>query len=388
MRIWLTKGAILTPSYYDFISTYSESLTVKELMKKRNIVPHCISLHRNAAYFVEFKDGDNPYNVRKYSLLQVSQKDHSKYCYIVPLKDFISYCDDLDVASRHIVWLSHSARCGSTLWGQIFNALPGWNVVSESLFFTHSLLYERPFGDVVTYSKTKQFAQLVVAGFKFHVSRFPDDHGVLFKMSTHDCHLLSPVHKYFKNMVVLHAYRNALDSSKSWYNSVIGFDVILSIKYLFGRALDIRHRSEYIALDVFSLYTQSLFKSMENLDTFRPQGLFEWYLFLWCSFNDGIRDAERDGIVVKYLKYESLMEDKETYIRKLFDYLGICQDQVSVALEATEVDSQAGTFLSHETRKNNKRWIRTDENARRATSILNTMGYPDLDTDLTFENTL
>ena len=116
MRIWLTKGAILTPSYYDFISTYSESLTVKELMKKRNIVPHCISLHRNAAYFVEFKDGDNPYNVRKYSPLHVSLKDHSKYCYIVPLKDFISYCDDLDVASRHIVWLSHSARCGSTLW--------------------------------------------------------------------------------------------------------------------------------------------------------------------------------------------------------------------------------------------------------------------------------
>ena len=88
------------------------------------------------------------------------------------------------------------------------------------------------------------------------------------------------------------------------------------------------------------------------------------------------------------MKYECIIENKETYIRRLFDYLGIDQQWVATGLKATETDSQADTFLSHEVRKFSKHWTRTDEAVRRGNLILNGMGYPDLDADFVFENTL
>ena len=120
MRIWFTNTAVVAPSYFDFISIYAQSITVEELMGK-NIALHCLSMDTKSAHFVEFKDGDDPYDVRKYPLLQFSQKAHSKYLYIMPLDEFFTYCDSQDVASRRVVWLNHSVRCGSTLWCQIFH---------------------------------------------------------------------------------------------------------------------------------------------------------------------------------------------------------------------------------------------------------------------------
>ena len=388
MKIWLSNTVIFAPSYFDFVSTYCESITVKDLMK-RLIVLHSVSLDTKSAYFVEFNEGDNPYNVRKYSLLQVSQKAHSKYLYIMSLDDFISYCDSLDVAWRRVVWLSHSARCGSTLWGQIFNALPDWGVVSESSFADHILIYERPTEDLIAYSKSSEFGRIAVAGFKFHVSRFRDDQSVLFKTSSLDSHILPHIHLYFTNMTVLHAYRNALPSAKCWYNSSLSsMTQALPVDYMHKRISDVENRREYILTEIFDLYSQAMLKTKSVIDKLRPEGLFEWYLFLWCSFNDAICDAERNGIKVKYLKYESLMEDKETYIRKLFDYLDIHQELVMSGLKVTETDSQADTFFSHESRKFNKQWTRTEEAVRRGNLILNGMGYPDLDGDFVFENTL
>ena len=287
MRIWFLSTAIFAPSYFDFISTHCESITVEDLMKRR-IILHSVSLDTKSAYFVEFNDGDDPYNVRKYSLLQLSQKAHSKYLYIMSLDNFISYCDSLVVASRRVVWLSHSARCGSTLWGQIFNALPDWGVVSESSFADHILIYERLTEDLIIYSESSELGRMAEAGFKFHGSRFRDDQSVLFKSSSLDSHILPHIHRYFTNMTVLHAYRNPLPSAKSWYNSSISsITQVLPIDYMYKRVLNTDNRREYILAEIFDLYSQAMPKSRALIEKLRPDGLFEWYLFLWCSFNDG-----------------------------------------------------------------------------------------------------
>ena len=257
----------------------------------------------------------------------------------------------LQLLRLSVVWLSHSARCGSTLWSQIFNALPGWGVVCENLFLTHTLLHERPFGDVVTFSKSEELAKLAVAGFKFHISRFEDNQSVLFKMSNQDPHLLMPAYQYFKNMTVLHAYRNALPSAKSWYNTIEGLNQLLPLEYSTEKMLNPRRRSEYLIRETYAFYTQSWSQWAAFLERVQPENLFEWFLLLWCSLNHGVRLAQEAGVKVKFVKYEDFQENKETCIRKVFDYLGVDQNLVPLAMDATQADSQTGTLLSHEMRK-------------------------------------
>ena len=207
----------------------------------------------------------------------------------------------------------------------------------------------------------------------------------MFKIGNLDGYVLRHVHQYFTNITVLHAYRNVLPSAKSWCNIS---PQSAEVQYRYERMLDTDHRDEYLLREILSGYTQCLPKYVIAVEKFRPESFFEWYLLLWCSFSDAIYESREDGIDVKYLKYESLIENKETYIRKLFDFLSINQEWVTVALQATETDSQAGMFLGREARRKNRRWERTDEAVRRANAILAEMGYPDVDTDFTFENTL
>lgn len=363
-------------------------MTLDELME-RNVILHCLSTEMKLAYLVQFSDGDDPYNVRKYPLLVVSQKCYSRYVYIVQLDDFIKYCDTLDVASRRIIWMSHSVRCGSTLWGQIFNSLPDWGVVSESMFAVHTLLHERSFGDLATYGASAEFGELVMAGFKFHISRFTNGQSVLFKVALLDHYVLPHIYRYFTDITVFHAYRNVLPSARSWYNSIIAKEEkALPVDYAYNRILNPNSRNEYLVSEIFALYTQRLATSIEAVNVLRPKGLFEWYIFLWCSKNSTVRISERNGIEVKCLRYECLLENKEKYIRKLFQYLDIYNEWVSTAVKATDQDSQSGIFLSHSERQANMKWKRTEEAVKRANQILSGLGYPGVDSDFKFENTL
>ena len=251
LRIWFTNTAVVAPSYFDFMSMYTQLITVEELMGKNNAL-HCLSMDTKSAHFVEFKDGDDPYDLHKYPLLQFSQKAHSKYLYIMPLDEFLTRCDSQEVASRLVVWLNHSVHYGSTLWCQIFHSLPEWRVVSESIFTTHTLFYERYTDDLLVYSKSKEFAKLVIAGYKFHVSRCGEEQSVVFKIANLDGYVLRHVHQYFTNITLLHAYRNVLPSAKSRRNIS---PQLAEVQYRYDRMLGADHCDEYLLREILSGYT-------------------------------------------------------------------------------------------------------------------------------------
>ena len=91
---------------------------------------------------------------------------------------------------------------------------------------------------------------------------------------------------------------------------------------------------------------------------------------------------------MKYVKYQNFQENKETWIRKVFDYLGVDPSFVPLAMDATKADSQTGTVIAHEERRQNRHWIRTEESVNQCNQILQFMRFSDLDADFVFENTL
>lgn len=375
------------PGPHDFIGRYTGRVSVEQLMR-RNISLYCLSIHHDIACFVEFKGGDNPFNCRKYPLLFVAQKEFSLHVYIMPLPLFLQFTNRLDEQSRRVVWMFHSARCGSTVWSQVFNALPGWGVISESVYMSNIIIHETGTGDVLSVTSTKQFKALALSGLKFNLSRFPSGHSIFIKAGNHDTHLLEAVSEYLNDLTIMHCYRNALPSAESWYYTLSKLAEISPLLYLLERAKQDGWHESRVLKEIVHIYTQSWPESIDILQQVGPEGLFEWFLVIWCTFNCRIRAAKESGTKIACIKYEDMQHDNEGVIKKLFNHLEIDPTLFEVATEATRSDSQSNTFLSRDKRIGNRCWVRTTESDKRSNTILAKMGFPNLDGDFLLEDTL
>ena len=104
----------LCSEYFAFLSVPYGWTSVDQLLKK-SVSVHSMSYETQAVYLVEFDDGLEQYNTRKHSIIPYSQRELARNFYVVPLDVFYSFTNKLDTTSRHLVWMTHVSRCGSTV---------------------------------------------------------------------------------------------------------------------------------------------------------------------------------------------------------------------------------------------------------------------------------
>ena len=384
-RIWFRNEAFPLSHYFSFISTHIKYLSVDEMLE-RPISLYTISPRRKAAYFVELPDGGDPYDTKKYPFLFHVQKGASKFLYVIPLDDFYRYTDSLNVSSRRIVWCHYSLRCGSTVWCQMFNDLPGWSVISESGYMNYNLLERDPSENFAAYTNSDEFSKMAVNGFKFNVSRFPKEHSLFVKTQVLDINMLLHISKHFDRLTVVHTYRDVLPSAKSWYNTIIESRVPAEALYLVKKSRFIP--MDRLLKDWLNIFTQAWPATIKQMPFVEPQNSFEAFTMIWCSANDAIRKAQECGLAIHCVKYERLMENQQAMIRKVFEVIDIPEKLIEAALEALERDSQASSPYSHEQQKKNSKWNQSIESVQRCDQILNLMEFPNLGEDFTLPHTL
>lgn len=383
VRATLPMYPHILPNLGDFICTHHDFIGINELMTLP-VSLYFLSTDLQLAYLVRVKGDADVYNTKKYPFVHYGQKRDAVYAYVVPLARFYRYVDTLDVIDRRVVWIHHSFRCGSTIWAQIFHDLPGWTVISENLFHPHTMIGELPVDEAFEFSKSGEFRQMALAGFKFNVSRAPADHNVVVKGAYHEGYLFDTVAPTFKNMTILHVYRNVLPSGKSMYNAFIHFD---NIEMMFERAGNQFFWSEYYMRNIAGAYTMSWPDTVAAIRQTPPTDIFEWFVAVWCSLNSiALKNIHKYDI--KCIKFEHFQSDKKSSIDKVFRYLDIDQSLAASALQSVERDSQANTYISHKERAKSKMWQRIEESVKRCNRILQTLGFPDIDSDFTMPNTL
>ena len=388
MSIQMSSRVLPIPKHYSYISTHIAFITVEELLRLP-ISLHCISLEQRKAYFVEMSDGSNPYNTRRFSIQFVSQRELGKYLYALPLDQFYQYVEGLDLSQRRVVWLFHSARCGSTVWAQVFNELPNWGVVSECNFLLHSLMYENNSEPINNFLHSETFARATLAGFKFNVSRFPESYSIFVKGATfQDLSLLHPVAKYFKNLKLLFSYRNCLPSTESWSQAFAKYKLMFLESS--RRIVNGKYTNDYISLFIVGAHTQWWLHPARSrvIPNPVPVSQFEWYVVYWCSMVCGVRRAQEQGYGVHCIKYEDMQADCEGLIRRVFNHLGIDESLVAMALQSTRQDSHADTYFSHRKRKDRVNSETLTESLSRANKILEYYDCLSLNSDLVMPSTL
>lgn len=364
-----------------------ETFTTTDILFKKNI--HLLSLSKTEATFVELNEGIDAYNTRQYPILFLVQTQYARRVMKVPIDIFYKLANQLDVSDRHVVWMFHSVRCGSTAWAQVFNSLPGWSVISDSqsLYVTVSYCLDTP--DMSSFAHTVEYSRMAQAIIKMNLSKMPAGQHVLWKGTVHDDHLIPIIAKHFPEHRMLFAYRNVLPSGVSFYKAFASIPFMKNKDaHLSKNPFDTSPYSSVKTTRLF--YTNGYDWDMckRVIDEVRPQGTFEWYMFMWAAKVTATLEARLKGVVIQPIKYEHLQSQPKITITKVLDYLGIPTEYVDTALKALEDDSQENTFFSRKRRARFADWIRTDESVRRCNQILQAFNLPSLDSDYIMDDTI
>ena len=117
------------------------------------------------------------------------------------------------------MWLFYSARCGSTAWSQIFNALPNWTVISESFTHVYNMICTETDFDLKELSETSRYEEMVVSLIKMHLKLAPKGNNSLFKGTATDVHMIPTIRKRFPKHKILFGYRDVLPSARSYFQA-------------------------------------------------------------------------------------------------------------------------------------------------------------------------
>ena len=379
--------------YTPLISPNSVIVT-HECFKNADIVLqphiHLLSIEDDQARFIEFdKDiGMEVLNTRKYPLLISAQVSKAKKIINVPRNDFDEIVSGLEIGQGDVVWLFHSARCGSTAWSQIFNALPNWTVISESFTHVYNMICTETDFDLKELSETSRYEEMVVSLIKMHLKLAPKGNNLLFKGTATDVHKIPKICKRFPKHKILFGYRDVLPSARSYFQAFAA-DMEFLVDYCINPWLKKVRYDDVRARQSWLLFTNGYDKdqSLAAIRLAMPDpSIMEWYVLSWAGIMIMMSEFQLKGVPFKSIKYEDLKTQPAELLQRVFEYLGIPTRYTNLALQTLKEDSQTGLFFDHDKRKHLAVWTRTGSSVSKCNAILDHFNLPDLDSSYFMTN--
>lgn len=373
---------------HNFITTHERFAPARTVLRQ-NV--QLLSITEDVAIYIEMDPSIEPFNIRQNPILFMVQTLNVRKLIFLPRRLFEELMNEIDIEDREVVWLFHSARCGSTLWAQIFYTLPNWTVISETQVSLHSLIHDGTVNDVEAYSKSAEYENMVVAFIKSYLRLVPAGNSVFWKaQGVLTEHMIPIINKRFPKHKIMFAYRDILPSAKS-YQRFLGPNIFYEQRFKQVKA-DIDNeapigRSRFGRLFFTSgCDIKACTKAIKDSDL-QPY-VFEWFVLQWAARMRIMMRHQSNGISLKCIKYDDLNRDTKGTISKVFSYLGISLDAVDLAAKAIEQDSQAGLVFSKENRVKDQGWTRTDEAVERCNIVLTSFGFTDLNAKVTMKDTI
>ena len=126
---------------------------------------------------------------------------------------------DKSECEHNVVWMFHTARCGSTLLCQMFYTLLDWTVFATSQTMVYSVLHAQSTTDMTTFSQSKFFEDLVVTHIKSHLRLVPEGNSIFWKTFPFlDEYMIPIIHKKFPKHKITFSYGNPFAAAKSFHN--------------------------------------------------------------------------------------------------------------------------------------------------------------------------
>ena len=387
LQITYRQVHTLGSSRYTFCTTH-ESFAPANIVLRPNVI--LFSIEDEQVKFLEFDPSIEPLNTRKNPILAFTQITAPRRMIIIPrfvLPQLVEQLGNVD--NKEVVWMFHTSRCGSTIWAQIFNALPNWTVISEDLTMSQSMTYSRHITNLSEFAKSKEFEEMVTAYIKLYLNIVPKGNSLLWRalgVSGGTEFMVPIIRKRFPKHKLLFSYRDVLPTAKSFVRALAPLPRIAQ----YTRTIDIESErpneaTKYARLIYTSGFDIGVCRQVLRKVQLQPN-VFEWYVFSWATKIKTFQEYLAAGIPIKCLHYNNLIENPQRVVKEVFLHLGIPEDLVETGVKSMEYDSQSGLIIDQKQLKKVDGWKRDEAQVKRCNRVLELFGLPNIDSEFSMHN--
>ncbi|KAF6019417.1 hypothetical protein EB796_022264 [Bugula neritina] len=352
LKVWFhSSGRLLNFSLrHHFLSTHVNFVHPNYALQKHITL---MTVTDKEAIFSIQGECDDVLNVRKWPFLNVGHPTTAKHLLIMPISSMIKLGEELGDPKAKVIWIYHTARCGSTAMSQVFNSLPDVVSISEPncLFSLDMAFKEKYFkekkGSWITSDEYQQIyknaVRLLVKPYKRDANVFAvRSHGYATKA---DLHLIP---KLFPQFIGIFMYRNVKEQAISLTRMTKGI-------FLHGECALAIIKSPILS----RLFPNIRPSNLLSCSCSEPRHL-EWLfkrenMIKSCDFINAViqfsgacfhyKEVVAKGLPVVAVKYEHLQEDKTRLFKILFEHAGLemTLERERLIDQALSEDSQKGT---------------------------------------------
>jgi Sulfotransferase domain len=333
----------------DFDVVAGGSCNANLVLENANINLYCLDFENQQAIFVETPEALDLFDA---PFLYQAQYENAQRLIAVPIEILHGLAEQIQIQRSSQVFLYSVGRCGSTLLSRVFMEVPNAKRLSEPDVLSQLVALKNPDPNLND-ELVKLIKSCLTILCKPTGSKYPEF--IVIKFRSFGIELADLIESIFPQAKSIFLYRNAEDVVKS---SVAAFAEMSEA---------IRAISQNI--DTYSRFVP-LLKEYESIIDFDDPSCADIYTTMWLSVMQRYLQIHGDGIFMKSIKYETLIENPQSTVAELFQYCGIPESEVVLACRVLQEDSQSGSNLSRDKISRQYHFIDDDAIKERVRHIL------------------
>jgi hypothetical protein len=288
---------------------------------------YCLDFPARQAIFVETTPN---LDLSRAPFVFLKQYLEAKRALRVPFAALEALAQQVRLPDR-IAFIFSIGRCGTTLANAMLNRVDSVWSLSEPDAHLNLVMNRALIDDDDRLSLTLACTRLM---FQPPTGRLADT--IALKFRSQSLFNAAFYHAAFPDAAFVFMYRDGADWARSFhrFETNLGFDPVLDMRnrdylwWILSAATDPAYMAPFLDLDAEAVFLDELFAPAFALH-------LDEYLRLFA-----------DGVPFAALRYEELNRDRRAAAARLFAHCGLPIDQVPVALDAFERDSQEGTAVA------------------------------------------
>ncbi|MGI9326307.1 MAG: sulfotransferase, partial [Pseudomonadales bacterium] len=246
-----------------------------------------------------------------------------------------------------LIVIANPARSGSTLLQHMLNQVNGVVSLGEP----NPALYVRYFRDIVERTCTHSEAEEMLS-WSIRLLTAPwAGQTVVLKLRASEMPLLSLLHELRPDAKTIMIYRDAFAVGASWKNQASNWET-------WGSDFELEEVSSTFLSTKQTQETIRRWMNLSSLDRV-PQVIAS--LSLWMTSMESYLLALEDGMSALTVRYDDLINQPDTALKKLFSYLELDHKEINSALAVMSEDSQLGTVMARKNGLKNQSSLNDDE---------------------------
>ena len=295
------------------------------------------SVTEKEAIFVETPTDVNIYSSDAFPFFYVGQFIYSTKVIKITIECFHSLAEEVGNPAVHVVWLSNTGRCGSTMVNQVFESVEGTLVMAEPDAL-QNVFYLLQYSDI----SVEGYNRMLMSTVRLLCKPRPGTERIFITLRSSCTALMADISMLFPDIKQMFMYRNCLDTVSSFANALASFPYGLVLRSCSNNEILSTVLPVFRQMLRFHIGTKRKGAQEVPLNV-NPIGILT---YLWAEQIKVAQDAISRNQNILPVRYEDIVSKPVETIRLIFENKGIDLKYLSKAVSSLSKDSQRETVLS------------------------------------------